>query len=304
MHTLADQVQVRRGFLSPKTTGYLVLYSVVIIWAGFALTLRAISTSGLTTADVALIRFAVPVLALLPAFSSRFAEFKKLRLRDVLMVLCGGLPFFFIASAGARTTSAVHVGALVAGTAPLSVSLVYFLIDRRRLPRRQLLPLSIIIAGALGLIIAQPAGIDPETLRGIGYLLVASLFWGIYSVGLRSSGLDAIGNGIVLAVGSLVMLVTLMLTGVVPSHLDSITLHQAVPFLLIQGLGVGLLSTVGYAFAISRLGTAKSATIGSLAPALAAILAVPFLGESITFSTAISVFLITVGVILSNRSAT
>ncbi|MGJ8658112.1 MAG: DMT family transporter [Akkermansiaceae bacterium] len=303
MHTFADYVQSYRGFLSPKTSGYLVLYSVVIIWAGFALTLRAISTSGLTTADVALIRFAVPVIALLPAFASRFAELKKLRLSDALMVLCGGIPFFFIASEGARTTSATHVGALVAGTAPLSVSLVYFVLERRGLPRRQWLPLAIIVAGALGLVLAHSAGMNSEMIGGMGYLLMASLLWGVYSVGLRRSGLDAIGNGIVLAVGSLVVLIMLMLTGEVPSHLDTITFEQVAPFLLIQGLGVGLLSTVGYAFAISRLGTSKSATIGSLAPALAAILAVPFLGESISLSTAVSIFLITMGAILSNRSA-
>ncbi|MCY1244778.1 hypothetical protein D9M72_578750 [compost metagenome] len=68
-----------------------------------------------------------------------------------------------------------------------------------------------------------------------------------------------------------------------------------------QGLGVGLVSTVGYAFAISRLGAARSATIGSLAPALASLMAIPILGEALAFATAIGILVITTGVILANR---
>jgi drug/metabolite transporter (DMT)-like permease len=71
----------------------------------------------------------------------------------------------------------------------------------------------------------------------------------------------------------------------------------------VQGLGVGLFSTLGYAFAITRLGSAKSATIGSLAPALAALLAIPILGEPLSAGTAISILVITTGVILANRSS-
>lgn len=293
----------RKGFGNPKTSGYLVLYGVVIVWAGFAVTLRAIGSSPLAPADVALMRFAIPAIVLLPLLPGRFARLRKVRLQDALMVLCGGIPFFFIATEGARTTSAAHVGALVAGTAPLSVGIVSYFLERRRIPRVQWFPLALILTGAIGIIAARPSAMTWDLLRGIGFLLVASILWGTYTIGLRRTGMDAAGNALLLAICSLMMLVALIVTGIAPSHLGNFTLHQAMPFILIQGIGVGLLSTVGYAFAITRLGAAKSSTIGSLAPALASLLAIPVLGEPLGLGTAASILVITTGVILSNRSA-
>ncbi|MES2438265.1 MAG: DMT family transporter [Verrucomicrobiota bacterium] len=302
IHPITFHSLPRKGFLDPQTSGYLVLYGVVVIWAGFALTLRAIGSSPLAPADVALMRFCVPVIALLPFLPSRLARLRQLHVRDALMVLCGGIPFFFIATEGARTTSAAHVGALIAGTAPLSVGIIGYFLERRRIPRKQIFPLALIVAGAIGTIASQQSMLAPGGLRGVGFLIVASILWGIYTIGLRRAGMDAIGNALFLAIISLVVLIALIITGATPSHLGGFTLHQALPFILIQGLGVGLLATLGYAFAITRLGTSKSATIGSLAPALASLLAIPVLGEQLGPGIAASIIVITAGVLLANRS--
>jgi drug/metabolite transporter (DMT)-like permease len=168
-------------------------------------------------------------------------------------------------------------------------------------PRKRWLPLLLIVAGVIGIVVGQQQAVTTETLRGVGLLLIASLIWGAYTIGLRRTGIDAIANGLLLAIGSLIGLLALILTGAVTTHLGQFSWHEALPFILVQGLGVGLVSTVGYAFAISRLGTAKSATIGSLAPALASLLAIPVLGEPLTLATAAGILVITTGVILANR---
>ncbi len=302
IQAINSQTLTRKGFFDPQTSGYLAIYGVVIIWAGFALTLRAIGTSPLAPADVALMRFSIPAIGLLPFLPSRLARMKKLGFRDALMVLFGGVPFFFIATEGARTTCAAHVGALIAGTAPLAVGIVSYFLERKCIPRRQWFPLALIVTGAIGIIAAHGTRVTADTWRGVGFLLMASILWGTYTIGLRRSGLDAVGNALLLAIGSFIALLAMILTGVAPSHLGSFTFHQALPFILIQGLGVGLLATLGYALAITRLGTAKSATIGSLAPALASLLAIPVLGEPLGLGTAASILVITTGVILANRS--
>lgn len=281
--------------------GYTVLGVVVFVWAGFALTLRAIGASPLSPADVALIRFALPLIFLLPFSARRLGKLRKIAPKDALLVLLGGVPFFFIATEGARTTSAAFVGALIAGTSPVAVALLSCLFERKALERRKLLPLALILCGAIGMVIAQPKAIDAGTMTGVGFLLAASLLWGTYTIGLRRTGLDALSNGLLVSAGSLIVMTVLMLCGLTQVDFSKVTLFDAAPFLLIQGIGVGLISTVGYAFAISRLGASKSATIGSLAPALAALLAVPLLGEALSFATLAAIALITVGVILSNR---
>jgi drug/metabolite transporter (DMT)-like permease len=98
------------------------------------------------------------------------------------------------------------------------------------------------------------------------------------------------------------MLVVLMLSGAVTTHLGRFTLTEAAPFLLVQGLGTGLISSLAYAMAISRLGPARSAVIGSLAPALTSVAAVPLIGEVLTPMIGAGVATITLGVILANRS--
>lgn len=298
----SDFQQSRTGWLASATAGYVVLSIVVLVWAGFALTMRAIGASPLATADVALIRFAVPIIALLPAIPQRLHALRKVKPRDAALVLLGGVPFFFIASEGAKATSAAYVGALIAGTTPLSVALLTFLLERKGVPKQRWLPLALILVGVVGIVAGQQHLVTAETLRGVGCLLVASLIWGAYTLGLRRTGVDAITNGLLLSIGSLIVLVAMLLAGAATTHLGQFSWHQALPFILVQGLGVGLVSTVGYAFAISRLGAARSAAIGSLAPALASLLAIPVLGEPLTFATAIGIVVITAGVILANRN--
>ena len=285
-----------------RILGYAVLCLVICVWAGFALTLRAIGISSLTPADVAFIRFLVPLVILLPFTFRRWGELLRVAPLDALLVLVGGVPFFFIASEGARTTSAAYVGALIAGTSPVSVALISRVIERQSINRRKLLPLGLILLGALGMVLGQPKADASISFFGVGLLLLASLIWGAYTIGLRRTGLDAVSNGLLVSAGSLIVMATMLLLGLTHIDFGRVTLLDAAPFVLVQGIGVGLVSTVGYAFAISRIGARQSAAIGSLAPALAAVLAIPFLGEVPSMTTLAAIVLIIVGVILSNRS--
>lgn len=291
------------SFLSEKTVGYAAIVIVVTIWAGFALSIRAIHASPLAPADVALLRFGLPALLLLPFLPSRLPALRRVRPLDALMVIAGaGLPFFYIAAAGGAATSATHVGALIAGTTPLSVALLGWALEGRPVPASRWRALAIILIGVAALVLTQSAHAAASMGKGAALLLTASLFWAAYTLGLRRTGLDAIGCALLLCVPSLAVLVLLMLSGAVMTHIGQFTLAQAYPFILVQGLGVGVVASIAYAVAISRLGPARSAVIGSLAPALASLLAVPLLGESLTPMIVAGVVTITLGVVLANRS--
>jgi drug/metabolite transporter (DMT)-like permease len=159
--------------------GYAAIVVVVAIWAGFALSIRAIGASPLAPADVALIRFGLPAILLLPFLPSRLAALRRIRTADAAMVLAGaGLPFFFIATAGGAATSATHVGALIAGTAPLSVAILSRALEGRGIGAARWRAIGIILAGIAALVLPQ-ASVSPQAMmRGAGLLLLASLFWG------------------------------------------------------------------------------------------------------------------------------
>ena len=279
--------------------GYLAIAVTVLVWAGFALSTRAASGAQLTFGDVALIRSGIPALFFLPFLPKRIAVLRQLPARRWLMIAAGaGLPFFWLAAMGGAQTSATHVGALIAGTTPVSVAVLTWVIYRQR--PAVLLPLGIILVGVAALIGAS-GNLAAGSLTGVALLLSASLFWGCYTLGLRGSGLDPIGCALVLALPSTLVLLPLLATGVLPSNLTQVRLAEAMPFILAQGVGVGLVSSLTYAIAIARLGVAKCAAIGSLAPAIAAVLAVPLLHEALTLGTILAVLIICAGVMLANR---
>lgn len=295
------------GLFSPasssKLTGYAAIAVAVTIWAGFALSIRAMGASGLTTADVALIRYGTPALLLAPFIPSRWAMLRRVSLTDALMVFAGaGLPFFWIAAAGGAATSTAHVSALIAGTVPISVALVGFLLTGTRIPLRRMGGLAVIVAGVAVLGFAQSQTGHGSIGWGVTTLLTASLLWGAYTIGLRRTGLDAIGCTLLVTLPSFVILSVLFACGLVTTHFGTFGVHEAIPFLLVQGLGVGVVSTLSYATAIARLGPARSAVIGSLAPVLASLGAVPLLGEILTPAIALGVGAITLGVVLANRA--
>jgi drug/metabolite transporter (DMT)-like permease len=285
-----------------RLAGWVAIAVAVTIWAGFALSIRAIGVSALAPADVALIRFGLPVLILAPWLASRLPALRRVRPLDAALVALGaGLPFFFTASWGGGLTSAAHVGALIAGTTPLSVALLAFLIDRTALSHARGRALALILGG-VALLVAGQGALDGAALGGAGLLLGASLMWGAYTLGLRRAGLDPIGCTLLLCLPSLAALGAMIATGTVETRIMTVPFTEILPFLVVQGLGVGVLASLAYAAAIARLGPATCAAVGSLAPALAALGAVPLLGESLTPMIFAGIVIVTLGVFRAARS--
>ncbi|UBV45294.1 DMT family transporter (plasmid) [Deinococcus taeanensis] len=283
-----------------RLLGWTALFVTVLIWAGFALTIRAIGASPLTSADVALIRFLVPGVLLLPVLRSRWAALKSApRQAAALIVLGAGLPFFLLTAAGGTLTSAAHVSALVAGTTPLAVALVGFVLFRQKVAGHQWPGLAVIVAG-VALLVAGLHLHGGAVLSGTLILLTSSLLWGGYTLGLRRAQLDPLTTAALVTYPALVCLVPLMASGALPSHLQQVSLGAVLPFVLVQGLGVGVVAALTYPYAIQSLGALRCAAFGALAPVLATVLAVPLLGEFPSARSAVGVLVVTAGVVLFN----
>lgn len=287
---------------SPLTKGYMVMVLVLFIWSGFALSIRSIGTSPLAAADVALFRFLVPLVILSPFSLTRLKGIKATPIKDWLPVMLGGVPFFFLASLGAKATPTAYVGTILAGTPPFFVAVLSLCIWRQKISKTRAFALAFILAGVLVMLAEYFENLPAEIVKGILFLLCGSLTWALYTLGLKRIKLDAISVTIVISLFSLVLTVLLILTGTVHSNLGSFTLNQAMPFILIQGFCVGLLATIFYTYAVNQLGSAKASTIGSLSPGLTAFLAVPVFDESLSILILSGVALTISGVALSNRS--
>jgi drug/metabolite transporter (DMT)-like permease len=221
---------------------------------------------------------------------------RTLRYRDILMIALGaGLPFFWLSSMGGRSTSAAHVAAIIAGGAPAWTALAGLIFSRRPIPPALAGAMMVIVVG-VALLTLRTSAIGHEGFAGGFVLLIAAgLCWGCYTIGLKNAGLDAIGSTLLLCLPNAVVLVVMMAAGAVDTHIASIALADALPFILVQGLGVGIVGGLAYVIAIARIGATPSAAIGSLAPVVSTLLAIPLFGEWPTPAIAAGLMLIVIG---------
>ncbi|MFI8259697.1 MULTISPECIES: DMT family transporter [unclassified Streptomyces] len=291
-----------RPRLSPRAKGSVALAVTVLIWAAFALSARALSSSSLLPADAALLRFGVPLLVLAPALWRRRRRMAAVRPATALKIACGaGVPFFLAAMYGGSLTSAAFVGSIVPGMVPLFVSAL-MVAAGKGLPRgTQAAGLGLIAVGVIALVWRHVVPLNTQVLAGAGILLVASGLWALYTVGLKEVDLDPVGSIGLLCLPSFAVMALLVLTGVLPTGLASAAGSDIALFLVVQGLGVGLCAGLLYAFAIRSLGAERSSTVGSLSPVAVVLLAIPLLGEKPTAAVLVGVPLITAGVALANR---
>ncbi|WP_424969693.1 DMT family transporter [Dinoroseobacter sp. S76] len=284
-----------------QAMGYLAMTATVFVWAAFALSTRMSDGAALAFADIALIRSLVPTLVFLPFLPARMGMIRRAGLRNCAIIAVGaGLPFFWLAVAGAAATSAAHVAALVAGTVPVSVALLLWLRHGERPSALGSLAL-VLILGGVALMVGPISG--QAVIGGVAALLLASLCWGAFTLAVKRSGLDPLGCALVISLPSTVAIGVLLATGLAPTHWGAFTLAEAMPFILVQGILVSVLAVATYAFAIARLGSARCAALGSATPALAALMAIPVLQEQPDLGTWIAICVICIGVALSARAS-
>lgn len=288
----------RRPALARSTViGLAAVAAVVALWSSFALSARALEGAGLTMADAAIVRFAVPALVLSPWISRTLRALRRERALIVALVLLAGLPHYLLFAWGAHLTSAALTGLLVPGTVPLFVTLLLFARSRRGIPRRRALALAAIVAGVAASAVFTGGSAGPG---GIAVLLAAGFVWAAYTVGLARTRLDPVGVIVVVSLASLLGAAVLAATGALPSHLfsGSIDLGALGGYALVQGIGTGLLSTACYVVAVKNLGSSMPAAAGALSPVLTAFVAAPLLGEPVTAGLALALALIASGVAL------
>ncbi len=288
--------------LSALMKGYAAMIVVILIWSGFALTVRAVGASSLSIADVMLIRFSVPLLLLTPWVLSSLKEIKNMRGADVIFILFGGAPFLLLATFGASTAPAAYVGTILTGTPVFFAALLSFIFYRQRISLKKFLAFMIIFFGVATMMVGNAAPTPNSLLQGMVFLLIASLVWAGYTLGLKSTSLSPVAVAIVLSYTAFLVTLVMILSGLLETNLDIVSFDDALPFILIQGFGVGIVSTIGFSYAVNKLGSIRTLLLGSLSPGLTALLAALILNESLSIAMMCGIVLSTVGVILSNRA--
>ncbi len=295
---------------------------VLCIWTSFILIARHSATRTLTPFDIAFLRFAFAGVLVLPLLAWRLrrasalgqtglaAAFAGLSVAQVAgLAATAGLAYSMLAYSGFFFAPAAHAAVLLPGSLPLWTALIATVLLGERIGRERALGLVLIVCGDLlvggaSLLRAFDGG---EVWKGDLLFLCASCCWGLYTVLCRHWSVDAVNATLAIAVGCLVSFVPIYALGAAwqwwPSRLAQAPWSEIAFQAVFQGGLSMLVAGVAFTQVVRTFGPVRSVMITALVPGLAALLAVPLLGESLEAWTVGGLAAVTFGLLVGLRPA-
>ncbi|WP_159346742.1 DMT family transporter [Roseomonas harenae] len=285
---------------SPRLRGLVwALLAVTVAAAHPALTRLGVTQQAMTPLELATLRYGVAGVVLAPVLLHSAGRLTRRDWREgCILACCQGTPLAALIAMGLIYAPAAHGAALTLGLMP-AITLLLGLIGGRHPARHAWAGAAVIAAGAI-LLTLLDLGAGGSALIGHGMFVVAAVMGGIYFMRLRGSGFSAMeGAAFVAVLSGLGGVVVLALTGGV-SHFLRIAPETLMVQAVFQGLLVGVLTMVAMNRVIALLGSTEATVCLSLVPAMAALFAIPVLGEVPTVTEAIAIGAMVVGALLSS----
>jgi drug/metabolite transporter (DMT)-like permease len=280
--------------------GAVCAIAAVAIWAGWLVMMRVGVTTALTAFDLTALRFAVAGVVLLPVVLRRGLAFNRLGWLGFTGVVIGaGFPVPLLVGAGLSFAPVAHASVLIYGIAPLIVAcLAAVALKERLVPIRKS---GLVLVGLGGLVIGGLGISSFDGRQSIGHLLflTAACLWACYAVAIRRARLDGLHAAAIAAVVSLLVYFPLYLT-FIDNRLLEVSLTDLVGQAFYQGVVTAAVSLALFGRSIMLLGASKAAAFVALVPVMAALMAIPALGEWPTSIDWLAIGMITAGVYLAS----
>jgi len=280
--------------------GAVCAIAAVAIWAGWLVMMRVGVNTTLTAFDLTALRFGVAGLVLLPVVLRRGLAFNRLGWPGFTAVVIGaGAPVQLLVGAGLSFAPVAHASVLSYGISPLIVAgLAAVALKERLVPIRK----AGLVLVTLGALVIGGVGISSFGGRqSIGHLLflTAACLWACYAVVLRRARLDGLHAAAIAAVVSLLVYFPLYLI-FIDNRLLEVSLTDLVGQAFYQGVVTATVSLALFGRSIMLLGASKAAAFVALVPVMAALMAIPALGEWPTSIDWLAIGMITAGVYLAS----
>lgn len=280
--------------------GALYGLGAVAVWATWNSVTRLDVKGALSAYDLAMLRFAVAGLLLLPVVLRKGLGLERLGVARFVILLCGaGAPFVLVAASGLRLAPASHAGALLQGAMPLFVALLSALLMKERLTASRKAGYGLIAVGVA--IIVGPTAVALDEAQTIGHLLLllAGFMLACYAIVLRARGIDALHGAALAATGSLVFYLPAYFAVHGPRGLDAPLADIAVQIVL-QGVLVSIVALFFFGRGVEILGASAGAAFAALTPPVGALLAIPILSEIPGPFEIVALLLVSAGVFLAS----
>ncbi len=277
-----------------RLMGYGLLAITMLIWGSFTLLSRIGTTQVMTTWDIGALRFITASLVLIPIQIYRREWRFLLDIRVLALALVGGVAYTSFVYAGFAHAPAAHAAIWMNGLLPFWTAIAALVILKEALSRDNWISLTIIAIGLIGM--SSLMFEEHRFAVGIGdlFFVLAAMSWGIYTALLKRWMLPPWQ-----AMSGVALLSTLIYLPVyflfLPSRLGEATISQILIQSVFQGVFVVIIAMLTFIGAAERLGAVKVGSILALAPLLAALAAVPLLGEPLSLAIIIGLIAVSIG---------
>ena len=264
--------------MTARTQGYVLVFITMCIWGGFTIFSRLNAQWHVNVWDLVAIRFALASTILIPILIYKKDLAFLWDIRPVILAIVGGLLYCLTVYTAFLHAPAAHAAIFLNGCIPLCTAVMAYVLFRQPFDRHTWFSL-IIMVSALVLMSYLMLHAQSSAL-GLGdvLLFVSATWWGLFTVLLRQWQLSAWHATAGVVIWSAIIYLPIYLL-FIPKHFQDVSIAH----LLIQGMFHGILvvivATLTYVAAIERLGAFKTGSIVTLAPFIAALVAVPLLHE-------------------------
>jgi drug/metabolite transporter (DMT)-like permease len=293
-------LQINMSVSNSSRAGLIAVFFTICIWAGFILVSRHGGKSVLTGWDVTALRFGVGALIAL-FFLPRVAlpPYKVILLFSVF----GGVGYAIAVYVAFRLAPAAHAAVLLPGALPFSTAVIAWLWLRQKPSPSQRIALMLVFVGiALTAADTLSHGAHLTGMQMFGDLLFlcGSSFWAVFTLLLRRYPVPPLTAAVSTTLGSAILYLPIWWL-FLPSTLNQAPAAEIAMQAIYQGVLVVFVAMMLYTFAVRRLGAQTVALLMAIVPGLAAIAAVPVLGEPLSMLTLAGLGAVTTGALLGAR---
>jgi drug/metabolite transporter (DMT)-like permease len=282
-----------------KAFGLACAVAALVIGAGWHVITRLGVTTTLHPVDLALLRYGLPALVLLPVLlKTGLVPTGAPKGWLAIVVIGAGLPFGLLAMAGSAFAPVAHMGVIIPGGMALGVAFLAWRLagetfSAMRLGGLGLLSIAIVLLG-----LSAFGNLTARTLIGDGMFLAAAALWAGYTIAFRKCGLSPIQATAVISAWSLIVTLPLWLATPDAQLLQAPLWDVGVQFIW-QSILAGIVAVWAYGMSVRSIGPANTAAIGALLPVMSSVGGLLVLGEPISLMTGIAIALAVIGVLLA-----